>query len=142
VIDIHVSNRQSALRVDPTPIVAAVREVLADHQVVEGDISVAIVDDATIRELNRRHLDHDYATDVLSFLLDRTGERLEGEVIVSADRARAVSPRYGWADTRELLLYVIHGTLHLVGYRDETSADRQEMRRQERHYLRALKDRR
>jgi probable rRNA maturation factor len=93
------------------------------------------VDDATIRPINARHLGHDYATDVLSFLLERTGDRLEGEVIVSAETAHRDAPRYHWTPADELLLYVIHGTLHLVGYDDLEPELKRRMRTQERLHL-------
>jgi probable rRNA maturation factor len=98
-------------------------------------LSLAVVDDGTIHELNRRFLKHDYPTDVLSFLLERDGDRLEGEVIVSADTAKRVSAEYDWPAADELLLYVIHGTLHLVGHNDTSPSDRAAMRGEERRYL-------
>ena len=64
---------------------------------------------------------------MLSFVLESSNGCLEGEVIVSADRAAAVAPKYGWSAADELLLYVIHGTLHLVGYDDVTPAKRAAM---------------
>ena len=57
---------------------------------------------------------------------------LEGEVVVSGDTARREAARFGWTPGDELLLYVIHGTLHLVGFRDATPDQQAEMRQQER----------
>ena len=99
---------------------------------------MAVVDDHTIRELNQRHLNHDYATDVLSFPLEQAAGALEGEVIVSADMALATAPEYGWSAEDELLLYVIHGTLHLVGCDDKRPAERRAMRNREKAYLARL----
>jgi probable rRNA maturation factor len=116
----------------------AVRAILKDAGVQSSEISVAVVDDATMHALNRKHLDHDYPTDVLSFLLEHEGEHLEGEVIVSADYAAREAAIYGWTTDDELLLYAIHGTLHLVGYDDQEPAAKQRMRDRERHYLHAF----
>lgn len=115
-----------------------VKKVVADHGYSTAEISLAVIDDPTMHELNRRHLQHDYPTDVLSFVLDDDGPFLEGEVVVSADTASAKAPEYDWPYQSELLLYFIHGTLHLVGYDDHTPEDRQEMRRKEVHYLRSI----
>ena len=98
-------------------------------------VSVAVVDDPAIHRLNREFLQHDYPTDVLSFLLEREGDQLEGEVIVSSDTAVRSAAQYGWTPENELLLYVIHGTLHLVGYDDLQPELLAEMRRHEQHYL-------
>ena len=83
----------------------------------------------------RRYLAHDYATDVLSFLLAEEDDYREGEVVVSAETALREAPSYGWAATDELLLYVLHGTLHLLGYDDRAREDRAAMRDKERSYL-------
>lgn len=134
MIAIHVTNEQT-LPVDETPLRRAVRMILHDASIPQATVSVAVVDDPTIHQLNRRYLDHDDATDVLSFLLQREADRLEGEVVVSAETAQRVARRFGWSPADELLLYVIHGTLHLVGYDDQTPSERAAMREQERAYL-------
>lgn len=135
LITVEINNQQTTLPVDEARICRAVEMILADARIQEAEISVAVVDDPTIHELNRQYLNHDYPTDVLSFVLDRSKKRLEGEVIVSADTALATAPEYGWPGVDELLLYVIHGTLHLVGGLDATPEQRAEMRGRERTYL-------
>lgn len=109
--------------------------ILEDEAVERAEISLAVVDDATIRRLNGEYLGRDETTDVLSFLLERDEGSLEGEVIVSAETARSTAPRFGWTADDELLLYVIHGILHLVGYDDATAGQRARMRRREAAYL-------
>ena len=113
----------------------AVLDILAGEGVAEGQISVALVDDPTIHEINRRHLQHDYPTDVISFVLEREERYLDGEVVASGDTACSVARDMGWPAQDELLLYVVHGTLHLVGYDDQSESDRNEMRARECHYL-------
>jgi len=75
---------------------------------------------------------------VISFLLDSGTGWLDGEIIVSADTATAQAPRYGSLPQDELLLYVIHGTLHLVGFDDTTPTARKKMQARQRRYLRRL----
>jgi len=65
---------------------------------------------------------------VLSFALEDNPPRLEGEVIVSADTAQRCALEAGWSAADELLLYVIHGALHLAGYRDKSRENSAEMR--------------
>lgn len=131
---IETANRQSRA-VDQQKLARAAQRVLEEEEVPRATVSLAIVDDPTIHELNRRYLQHDWATDVLSFVLDEHRGCLEGEVIVSADTAAAAAERFGWSLEDELLLYVVHGTLHLAGYDDTTPDARREMRSRERHYL-------
>ena len=132
---IEVADRQTALTVDQRQIVQAVEMILRDAAIARTEISVAVVDDPTIHQLNRQYLDHDYATDVLSFILERGQDSLEGEVVVSAEIAASRAAEFGWTTAEELLLYVIHGTLHLVGYDDGTSDERAKMRARERDCL-------
>jgi probable rRNA maturation factor len=117
---------------------AAVQAALANVDYGSIEVSVAIVDDPTIHELNREFLDHDYPTDVLSFPLEDTASRLEGEIVVSADTAARCAIEAGWSATDELLLYVVHGALHLAGYRDKESQDAGDMRRREAAVLKEL----
>ena len=137
-MEISVSNQQQAHAIDEAAVLSAVRAVMEDAPFTTGSISVAIVDDRTIHDLNRRYLNHDWPTDVLSFVLDRTEDELTGEIIASADTAFNQAPEYGWRPAEELLLYVIHGALHLVGYDDQSTDEARSMRLAETRYLARL----
>ena len=127
MLEIELVNRQNRHAVDTDRLLAAARLVLEGEGISRATLSIAVVSDRAIRPLNRRYLQHDYATDVLSFLLDSGPGWLDGEIIVSADTAAAQAPQYGSSAEAELLLYVIHGSLHLVGYDDTTPTERKRM---------------
>ena len=131
---VNQHNQESDLQ----PLKTAALRILSDDGVSEGALSIAVVDDETIHELNRQYLQHDYHTDVLSFLLDREGGRLEGDIVVSWDTAARQAEEWGWNADDELLLYVVHGTLHLIGYDDHSDEDRAAMRAKEVEYFAAL----
>jgi probable rRNA maturation factor len=133
--EISLTNQQSRHAVDEARLIDAARAVLRDSEFSSAAISLAVVDDETIHELNRRHLDHDYATDVLSFVLEDDGQHLEGEVILSADTAAAAAEEVGTSAEHEQVLYVVHGMLHLVGYRDKSDEEARAMRAAEDRYL-------
>jgi probable rRNA maturation factor len=132
---IEVADEQSALMVDRERIRLAVARILEEAGIERAQLSIAMVDDQTIRALNQRYLDHDDATDVLSFALERSSRHLDGQIVASTETARREAARYGWSPHDELLLYVIHGALHLVGYDDTTSERRAEMREREESVL-------
>jgi probable rRNA maturation factor len=115
----------------------AVRLVLQDAGIQSAEISIAIVADQRMQSLNRQYLQHDYPTDVLSFVLDHNHEKktLDGEIIVSAEYATREAATYGWTTDDELLLYVLHGALHLVGHDDTTPDGKTAMRQAESRYL-------
>jgi len=135
LIQIELTNQQDQHPVDAERLVAAVRGVLQGEGLKRAEISIAVVDDTTIHQLNVQYLNHDYPTDVLSFVLQREEDYVDGELIVSADTAAAESIRYGWKAADELLLYVIHGALHLTGYQDGSEEEVAVMRSREDHYL-------
>ena len=135
MIQVAVANEQADYPVDESLLRRAVEHVLRAHDRADATISVAVVDNPAMHALNQRFLRHDYPTDVLSFVLDDGPEGLDGEVVVSAEMAAQQAARFAWPAAAELLLYVVHGTLHLVGYDDLTDDDAHEMRRAEARML-------
>jgi len=138
MLSIELSDEQDSLHFDASRIKRLAEQILRDAGVQRGSLSIAVVDDPTIHELNRQFLQHDYPTDALSFLLEREGDHLEGEVVVGADTAIRVAAELDWPAEDELLLYVVHATLHLVGHDDATDELRAGMRDAERRYLAQL----
>jgi probable rRNA maturation factor len=104
----------------------------------EGVIGLLITDDETIHQINREHLQHDYPTDVISFAYEMSNSRIEGELVASLDTARREAVDVDWPTLHELLLYVIHGTLHIAGMDDQTESERAQMREAERAVLDSL----
>ncbi|MFN0195915.1 MAG: rRNA maturation RNase YbeY [Planctomycetaceae bacterium] len=153
---VDVSNQQVLLEIDEAALKKIIRGILADERVQSAELSLAIVDNDMIWELNRRYLCHDYPTDVLSFLLDvemseeqaesqakgtlpvprGVGKKIDGELIVSAEMALQTAGKYGWTPQAELILYVIHGVLHLCGYDDLNEKEQALMRSREQDILR------
>ena len=91
-----------------------------------GTVSVALVTDEQIREVNRRFLGRDRPTDVMAFPLGE-GPGAWGEVLISVDTARRQAEERNADLKEELLLLAVHGTLHLLGWEDDTPAGWQRM---------------
>lgn len=136
-VQIHHSDQTEAI--DASRLTKAIRMMALDVRLEQGRVSIAILSDPEMKELNRQYLDHDYETDVISFNLSDDDDFFDGELLLGADTARRVAAEVGWRPEDELLLYAIHGMLHLLGYEDDTPKQRDEMRVQERHYLQALR---
>jgi probable rRNA maturation factor len=134
-MQIHFSDQQSNHSFDSQRCISAAQMIVEEAGYKSAEISIAIIDDETIHELNRRHLGHDYPTDVLSFVFEDNTDHLFGEVIVSADTAARNAHDYGWTTNDEVLLCVIHGVLHLVGYDDTNPEARAEMQDREQLFL-------
>ena len=149
--EVQIDDSQKVLKVDHRRLVDIVRSVLAAEKCVSATISIAIVDNRTIHDLNVRYLQHDYPTDVLSFLLEEEldtdslpipkgsprgcGKRIEGEIILSSEMAKQMAIKYRWRPLDEVTLYVVHGLLHLCGYDDMSRKDQASMQQREREVL-------
>ena len=136
-IVVEISNTQGFLEVDAARLARLVEGVLRDEGIEHAAISVALVDNATSRRINRKHLKHDWPTDVISFTLSAAGEpELVGELVISTELAAATAAKVSAEPAAELSLYVVHGLLHLCGYDDLTESDIHEMRARESTHLR------
>jgi probable rRNA maturation factor len=139
MIKVSIASPQEVVPIDRARMRAVTRAVLEGEGESEAEISLAFVDNPTIHQLNKRYLDHDEPTDVLSFPLSEPGARkLAGELVVGVEVAREQAEQRGHDVGAELALYVIHGLLHLCGHDDKTETTAGRMRERERHYLRAL----
>ncbi len=86
-IVVEIANQQSR-PIDERRLGEGIRAVLLGEGLKRATISLAVVDDPTIRVLNKQYLNHDWATDALSFVLEQSKGFVEGEIIVSADTCR------------------------------------------------------
>ena len=117
----------------------ALHTLAAEGLTLPVALTVVLVDDATIHDLNRRFLDHDEPTDVITFPLSEPGDpELSGELVVSAEMAVATAGESGADPLHELALYVVHGLLHLCGLDDQTPEDADAMRAGEGEALASL----
>jgi probable rRNA maturation factor len=138
-MSISIATPQEIVAIDRARMRQAVRTVLAGEDVAHYEISLAFVDNPTIHRLNQRYLQHDEPTDVLSFPLgEPAASKLAGELVLGVEVAAEQAAVRGHDVQTELMLYVIHGLLHLCGYDDRDDAARAAMRQRERHYLRQL----
>ena len=139
MIGVSVASPQEIVALDYQRLKECARAVLTGEGVKDSKVSLAFVDDATIAGLNKRFLEHEGPTDVITFPLSGKGARkLEGEVVIGVEVAQREAADRGHDVNTELCLYVIHGCLHLCGYDDRTPKASAEMRRKEREYLRQL----
>jgi probable rRNA maturation factor len=103
----------------------AVRHTLASGGVENGEVSLTLLDDESIRALNRRYLSRNRATDVLAFALG-PGPAVLGDVYVGVDQARLQASELGVPLEEELVRLAVHGTLHVLGHDHPEGSGREE----------------
>lgn len=114
----------------------AVRHKVWLHQVIRregripGDISYIFCDDAYMIEQNVAFLNHDTYTDIITFD-ECVGNVVAGSILISLDRVKENAGLFSKSFENEFLRVLVHGTLHLCGYKDKTDEEAKTMRRKE-----------
>ncbi|MGN0879570.1 MAG: rRNA maturation RNase YbeY [Oligosphaeraceae bacterium] len=112
-----------------------------------GILSVVLLPRVEMTEMNALHLHHEGATDVITYDLrgehpeSHEAEEVVAELYICPEVALEYARAHGLSPSRELVLYAVHGMLHLSGQDDLTDAERVEMRRKESEALSALERR-
>lgn len=143
-MECSINNQQDNIPVSED-MLSLLEKVLEAAAVVEGvepgaEVSLTLVNDDVIRELNRTYRGVDAPTDVLSFAMEETspgepvyedlsGGRMLGDIIISLPTARRQAEAYGCSLEKEIAFLAVHGFLHLLGY-DHNSDDKEKKMRE------------
>jgi probable rRNA maturation factor len=124
---------------DSQKLKAWVKAAVQKEKYALKSISYIFCSDAALLERNIQYLNHNTYTDIITFDLSETEGEVESEIYISIDRVRENAGKFSKTFEDELHRVLIHGVLHLVGYRDKKAEQKAEMRKKEDFYLRALK---
>ena len=140
---ISISSSQQAMRVPRKRLAELVAFVARRQHARLGEVDIAVVTGRQIAGLNREYLHRRGPTDVLSFDLSTSPEApLTAQIVVCADLAVREAHRRGHGPQRELMLYVVHALLHLLGYDDDTAPNAARMHAREDELLEQFRRRR
>jgi rRNA maturation RNase YbeY len=96
-----------------------------------SNLEISFVNSDDIIHVNRKYLNHKNSTDIITFDYSKLNSSLEGEILISVDDALENSKRFKTQFKEELLRLVIHGILHLLGYKDKKRDDKKVMKLKE-----------
>ena len=102
----------------------AVSATLEHAEVTDASVSVTLLNNTRIRNMNRKYLEHDRVTDVISFPLYEQGEQVIGDVYIGYEQAQDQAADAGVDLDEEIARLSIHGTLHVLGYDHPEDGDR------------------
>jgi probable rRNA maturation factor len=136
-VKVEIVNLQKYYKIKDNKIKQVVKEVLGKNS-SSAKLSIAFVDNNEIKKLNKRYFDSDDVTDVIAFPLDNHKNALNGEIVVSVETAVDTADKENVDAEGEIILYVVHGLLHLLGYSDVNREDAIIMHEKESMILKAL----
>ncbi len=116
-----------------------VRQWITNTIIAEGfklqELTYVFCSDAYLLQINQQYLDHDTYTDIITFDNSEYEGDIIGDIFISIPRVRENAGIFKVSETDELHRVIIHGALHLLGYKDKTPADNKKMTQKEDEYL-------
>ncbi|MBW6483377.1 MAG: rRNA maturation RNase YbeY [Vicingaceae bacterium] len=111
-----------------------IEKTIIQEKGILGDLNFIFCTDNYLHKINLEYLHHDTFTDIITF--DYTqGKRISGDIFISIERVRENAKKFNQTIDNELNRVLIHGVLHLMGYKDKTPKEKETMRAKEDFYL-------
>ena len=129
-VDLH---NKSNVELNQESIRGLLELVLSDNRHQSADINIIITDDDSLRLMKKEYFNQDVYTDIIAFNIDE--DPFEGELYISHDRVSDNAKKFNQTFEGELKRILIHGTLHLCGFDDQTKEDKSKMTSMEEEYL-------
>ncbi len=117
----------------------AVRKWLTDTVIAEGfklnELNYIFCSDEYLLQINQQYLDHDTYTDIITFDNSEEEGIIVGDIFISIERIKENAAKFSVTEAQELHRVMVHGALHLLGYKDKSATDKKKMTLKEDHYL-------
>lgn len=127
----------SSPKIQKRKITNWIKDTIVSEGKITGDISFIFCSDDYLLEVNKQYLDHDYYTDIITF--DYVADNvISGDIFISVDRVKENASEFKIEFLDELSRIIIHGVLHLLGYKDKSKKDKALMTQKEDFYLKVL----
>jgi len=137
---IDVTHDHPYLRVSKKETESTIKSVLQRERKKIHSVSVVYTNNARIRAINEKHLNHKFVTDVITFEMEQN-PRLETEIYINLDKARSQARFYGETFRDETTRLLIHGLLHVLGFDDTSTKDTAVMRQEQEAVLQSIRRR-
>jgi len=119
-------------------IIKWIHQTAAQEGKAIEEVSYIFCSDEYLRQINVDYLNHDYLTDIITFDNSDQSDKIEGDIFISVDRVKENALNFDSTWQKELFRVIIHGILHLIGYKDKTREEELLMREKEDYYLNQL----
>jgi len=138
IMHIHFFSKDISFSLNKKATVKAwILSAIREEKKKAGEISFIFCDDGFLLSLNKKFLKHNTLTDIITF--QYSSDKLSAEIFISIPRVKENAKKYDVSFENELHRVIIHGILHLCGYKDKTSGKKKEMKKREDLFLNLLK---
>ena len=127
---IHFHNEDVSTSFNKTIVSNWLNNCIQDLDYKTGEISIIFCSDDYLLDINKKYLNHDYFTDIITFNYNEKNTII-GDLFISIDRVRENAKDLKVDFNNELFRVIIHGVLHLCGYNDKTQDQQKEIRAKE-----------
>ena len=134
ILDV-INNYTDKYQFDNNQINTLIKSTINSEGREINSINIILTDDEFLRKMKKTYFKQDLYTDVISFNLEDCNENIEGEIYISMDRIIDNAKLLKSSINMELKRIIIHGTLHLIGYDDQTNYQKKHMTKLENKYL-------
>ena len=131
---IHFHNKDVRTSFNKTTVSNWLNSCIQDLDYKTGEISIIFCSDDYLLDINKKYLNHDYFTDIITFNYNEKNTII-GDLFISVDRVKEIAKELKVDFNNELFRVIIHGVLHLCGYNDKTQDQQKEIRAKEDEYL-------
>lgn len=136
MINVQIETDQKLVKLKEKSIIKLVSVVMKSEDIKTAEILLIFTTDNVLMELKKKYFNQEHFTDVIAFRLnDYNEDKVEGEIYISVPQVRKNAKQYNQAFNKELSRIIIHGSLHLLNYKDKTPQEKIKMTEKEDYFL-------
>ena len=136
MINVQIEIDQKLVKLKEKSIIKLVSVVMKSEDIKTAEILLIFTTDNVLIELKKKYFNQEHYTDVIAFRLnDYNEDKIEGEIYISVPQVRKNAKQYNQAFNKELSRIIIHGSLHLLNYKDKTPQEKIKMTEKEDYFL-------
>lgn len=136
MINVQIETDQKLVKLKEKSIIKLVSVVMKSEDIKTAEILLIFTTDNVLMELKKKYFNQEHYTDVIAFRLnDYNEDKVEGEIYISVPQVSNNAKQYNQAFNKELSRIIIHGSLHLLNYKDKTPQEKIKMTEKEDYFL-------
>lgn len=108
-----------------------IKSIVKNYKASFSELTYVFCSDSYLLSINKEFLKHNTLTDIITFRLSEKGEPIEAEIYISLERVSENAVRFQVSNDQELHRVIIHGVLHLIGFKDKKPSEKVLMRKTE-----------